>query len=566
MSSPAAGADRSGGPVHDTDVVVVGAGPVGLALACALAHHGVSYRVIEERTAPRKTSRANNVWARPQELLESIGVREAIAADAYDVSTINVLLDGKPLDQVSLDPGSSPHGSALYTSQAVIEATLTGVLTDRGGRVEGGRVVRSLTQDADGVDVVVGPADGEGSDAQEVVRCRYVIGADGGHSTVRESLGIDLLTETIAGRSTRQIDAKLAWRRPTDPDQIWFFTYHHGFAGVLPVSGGYHRMFFLEEERIVPDRDPTLEEMQQRAREITGDPTVTLTDPVWFSHGTFKHGVAREYGSGRVFLAGDAGHRNLPIGGQGMNAGIHDAVGIAWRLAMTLAGQAGTRVLDTYATERHGEHVRLDGDQARGFQRLMFRNRLGDAALGAAADWVPNLGSRIFGADDLQQLSVAYRDSALSADRFSAVSPVHRRDPRAGDRAPDARVTTTGGVTTTLFEHLYNPDGHTWGWTLLGFDGRRQDSRGQLSDALDAAASRAWVHPRLVLADPSEAEDDGGRAVPLFDLDGNAHAAYGFEGRPALVLVRPDGHIAFRGAADEGEALEAYCAAVGGIS
>ena len=562
VSSPAAGARQSDGERGETDVVVVGAGPVGLALACALAHHGVSCRVVEERTELRATSRANNLWARPQELLESIGVREAVTAGAYPVSTINVLLDGTPLDQVALDSGTSPHGSVLYTSQAVIEERLTRALTDRGGRVEGGRVVRSLSQDEDGVEVVVGPADGEGGD--EVVRCRYLVGADGGHSTVREAVGIKLVTDSIEGRSTRQIDAKLSWRRPTDPDQIWFFTYHHGFAGVLPVAGGYHRMFFLEEEELVPDRDPTLQEMQQRAREVTGDPTVVLSDPVWFSQGSFKHGVAQDYRAGRVFLAGDAGHRNLPIGGQGMNAGIHDAVGLAWRLAMTLAGEAGADVLGSYATERHGEHVRLDGDQAKGFQRLMFRSRLGDVALGAAADWVPNLGSRIFGADDLQQLSVAYRGSALSLDRFPSLPLTHRGDPRAGDRAPDARVTTTGGITTTLFQHLYNPDGHTWGWALLGFDGREHDAREQLSRVLGATAARAWVHPRLVLADPAAPEQDEGQAVPLFDLDGNAHAAYGLDGRPALVLVRPDGHIAFRGDVGDAEALEAFCAAVEG--
>ena len=562
-SSPAAGTAPAQARAYDTDVVVVGAGPVGLTLACALAHHGVACRVVEERTEVRKTSRANNVWSRPQELLESIGVRAPIAADAYPVSTINVLLDGKPLDQVDVGSGASPYGSVLYTSQAVIERTLTQALTDRGVQVEGGRTLRSLTQDADGVDLVVAAAD-EGADGagEERVRCRYVVGADGGHSAVRESLGIDLVTDALPDRSTRQIDAKLAWRRPTDPDQMWFFTYHHGFAGVLPVSGGYHRMFFLEEEGIVPDRDPTLEEMQQRAREVTGDASVTLSDPVWFSHGDFKHGVAQRYSSGRVFLAGDAGHRNLPIGGQGMNAGIHDAVTVAWRLAMTLAGRAGTEVLDSYASERHDEHVRLDGDQTKGFEQLMYRGRLGDAALGAAAGAVPNLGSKIFGADDLQQLSVAYRDSVLSVDHFSALSPTHRGDPRAGDRAPDARVTAEGR-TTSLFEHLYNPDGHTWGWTLLGFDGRRQGSREQLSRAADAVATWGWVHPRLVIADPAGAEDDQG-AKALFDLDGNAHAAYGLEGRPALVLVRPDGHIAFRAPADQAQALEDYCRTVAG--
>lgn len=562
VRSPA-GADPSVGQKYDTDVVVVGAGPVGLALACALAHHGVSCRVVEERTQLRTTSRANNLWARPQELLAGIGVRGAVAADAYAVSRMNVLLDGKPLDQVQLDQGSTSSWTSLYTSQAVIEERLTKAFDDHGGGVEGGRVMRSMTQDEDGVEVVVGPAgsdEDEGGVEEERVRCRFLVGADGGHSAVRASSGIDLVTETLDGRATRQIDARLSWRRPMDPDQIWFFTYHHGFAGVLPVTGGYHRMFFIEEEDVVPDRDPTTEEMQQRAREVTGDPTVTFSDPVWFSRGRFQHGVAQEYGAGRVFLVGDAGHRNLPIGGQGMNAGIQDAVGLAWRLAMAASGQAGGKVLASYAEERRAEHLRLDAGQTKGFQRLMYRSGLADVALGTAADWVPNLGSKIFGADDLQQLSVAYRDSSMSVDRLPAVPLTHRGDVRAGDRAADARVTTAEGASTTLFDHIYNPDGHSWGWCLLGFDGRRRGSREQLSRALDAVGRWAWVHPRLVLADPVAAED--GVVTPLFDLDGDAHAAYGLEGRPALVLVRPDGHVAFRGAPDEAEELEAYCRTV----
>lgn len=555
MSSPAAMEVVPGSADVDVDVVVVGAGPVGLTLAAALQHHGVDVRVIEQRTELRTTSRANNLWSRPQELLAAIGVRDLLAADAYRVAAINVLLDGKPLDRVDLHNPGTPYPSALYTSQAVIEQALLDHVQARAVQVDLGRTVVSLEQDDDGVTLLVGS---DPAHATDRLRCRYVVGADGGHSAVRDALGIELRTETMPARRTRQVDAKLSWRRPTDPDQLWFFTYPHGFAGVLPVSGGNHRLFFLEDDELVPDRDPTLEEMQERARDVTGDPTVTLTDPVWFSNGGFKHGVADAHGRGRVLLAGDAAHRNLPIGGQGMNAGIHDAVEAAWRLAMTLAEQAAPAVLESYLAERNAEHVRLDGDQTLGFKRLMYRGRIQDAALGGAAALVPDLGSKIFGADDLQQLSVAYPDSILSEDHVNRLPLIGRSGPRAGDRAPDATVTDDSNATTTLFDSIYNPDGHTFGWALLLFDGRQQSSRSGLAAAAEGVAAFEWVHPRLVLAHPAESEDDGGHAR-LFDLDGHAHAAYGLEGTPALVLTRPDGHIAFRGPADRPELLAAYC-------
>lgn len=124
-----------------------------------------------------------------------------------------------------------------------------------------------------------------------------------------------------------------------------------------------------------------------------------------------------------MLLAGDAGHKTLPIGGQGMNAGFHDAVGAAWRLAMVLANDATPALLGSYGVERRRAHAELDEQQAKGFQRLMYRGRLADAALGAVADVLSDIGSRMFGGDDLQQLSVAYPDSPLSRERLHRPGP-----------------------------------------------------------------------------------------------------------------------------------------------
>ncbi len=381
---------------YDTDVIVVGAGPIGLTTACALRHHGVDLRIFERRTAPRPHSRANNMWARPQELLNGVGLRAPIAERAYQVETFTVLLDGEPLDQVRLDAADTPFPMVLFSGQDVIEKTLTEQLKARGAALERGRKVSAIVQDEGGVTVTVQPVDDEGAPAgeAETLRCRYLVGADGTEGTVRKTLGLDYETTPFPSRSNRQIDAKLSWQRSTDHDQMWFFAYHHGFAGVLPVWEGHHRFFILEEEdSALPDREPTLDEMQARAREITGDDTLTFSDPIWFSHTTFEHAVSPRYAKGRVFLAGDAGHFTLPIGGQGMNAGFHDAVGIAWRLVMTLAGRGGDAILASYDAERQAEHAALDAKQAKGFERLEYRGAVGDWAMGAAGRLVPDLGS-----------------------------------------------------------------------------------------------------------------------------------------------------------------------------
>lgn len=536
----------------DAAVIVVGAGPVGLTTGCALRHHGVDCLILEERTEVRAYSRANNLWARPQELLAAVGLRDVIAERAYPVRLVNFFMNGTPTTPIQIDDVTSPHPQVLYSGQDVIETTLIETYEGRGGRMQRGGKVVSVAQDGDGVTVTVRRGE-EGT--EERLRCRYLVAADGAKSTVRDQLGLGFEPERFESRMNRQIDAKLSWRRSLEPDQLWFFYYERGFCGVMPVWGGYHRLFFLADDAGVPDRDPTLDEIQAVAREVTGDETLTLTDPQWLTHSRFQYGVSPGYARGRVFLAGDAGHLSLPIGGQGMNAGLHDAVEIAWRLAAVLRGEAAPVVLESYDTERGGEHARLSEQQAKGFRRTVYRGPVTDAALGLAAKVVPGIGALLQGTDDLQQLSVSYPKSPLNEDHLSGVTHILQRGPRAGERAPEAEV-TLGGRTSSLFPFLYNPDGVTTGWALLCFDGRSPEAGASLRVAIVAVAPWGWVRPRLVLAGPAI---EVGEVPVLSDLDGKAHGAYGLEGQPALVLVRPDGHIAYRDAADRPERLAAYC-------
>ncbi|MEG9527293.1 MAG: FAD-dependent monooxygenase [Hyphomicrobiales bacterium] len=537
---------------YDADVIVVGAGPIGLTTGNALRHHGVSCLILEERTEVKAYSRANNLWARPQELLAGIGLRDALAENSYAIHTINFFVNGTPTTPIPITDVASPYPKVLYSGQDVIERTLSGEFETRGGRLDRGCTVTGIDQDKAGVTVMLR----RGEDGpEERRRCHYLVAADGAKSTIRPMLGLDFKPERLPNCMNRQVDARLSWRRSLDPDQLWFFYYERGFAGILPVWGGYHRLFFLADDAGVPDRDPTLDEMQAVAREVTGDDTLTLSDPQWLTHSRFQYGVSPRYARDRVFLAGDAGHLSLPIGGQGMNAGLHDAVEIAWRLAMTLRREAAPVILESYDGERGGEHARLSAQQARGFRWTVYRGPVTDTVLGLAAKALPNLGSLLQGTDDMQQMGVEYPKSLLNEDRLTGLATKLRPGPKPGERAPDAEVTHRGR-TTSLFPFLTNPDGHTTGWALLCFDGRSPNAGATLLDAADAVTPWPWVRPRLVLAGPMV---DGADVPVLSDLDGKAHGAYGLEGRPALVLVRPDGHIAFRGDADRADRLVAYC-------
>lgn len=197
---------------------------------------------------------------------------------------------------------------------------------------------------------------------------------------------------------------------------------------------------------------------------MTGDGSLTITDPIWLTHSRFQHGAAEHYAKGRVFLVGDSGHESLPAGGQGMNSGLHDAVGLAWRLAMALSGAAAPILLDSYGVERGGEHRRLDGQQVRGFENSVYRGAFKDAAFDLAARFLPDIGALIQGTADLQQLSVAYPESPVNEDHLTRLADfVGQGAPKAGDRAPDAKVIAPDGTSTTLFQYLYNSDGKSWG-------------------------------------------------------------------------------------------------------
>lgn len=186
----------------------------------------------------------------------------------------------------------------------------------------------------------------------------------------------------------------------------------------------------------------------------------------------------------------------------------------------------------------------------------MRRNRVAETVLYGIAKVVPAVGKHVFGGSDLAQLDVAYPDSPLSEDTFFRLNPKRFDAVRAGGRAPNAVVTPAEGTPITLFDLIDNPEGRTRGWRLFLFDGGDRRSHGDLADAARNVAAIDWIRPMLVVADP---RSDPANDLPLvYDLDGVAHGAFGLASQPAIVLIRPDGHIAFRALSREGEPFLAF--------
>ncbi|MFJ4691874.1 FAD-dependent monooxygenase [Streptomyces sp. NPDC088766] len=328
---------------YDADVIIVGAGPTGLMLAGELGLHGISTLVLDRLAEPMRQSRALGFSARTIEefgqrgLLSRLGEVDVIPAGHFG---------GVPLDYRVLSGGS--YG-ARGIPQSRTEAMLAGWAAENGARIQRPVEVTGLVQDDDGVTVQTS-GDGGGE-----LRARYVIGCDGARSAVRTAAGIDF-PGTEPAIELRFADIAGVRLRPRFAGE----RVPGGMIMVLPLGPDRCRIIYYDrDEPLRTSTDPiTFDEVADTFRKLSGEDIHAAT-PLWVSSTTDVSRQAAAYRSGRVFLAGDAAHIHLPIGAQGMSAGVQDAVNLGWKLALALKGHAPDTLLDTYHSERHPVGARI---------------------------------------------------------------------------------------------------------------------------------------------------------------------------------------------------------------
>jgi len=329
--------------MYDTDVLVIGAGPSGLTLAASLVQQGVATTVVDRQAAGANTSRAAVVNARTLEVLDDLDVARRLVKEGIHAPRFTIR-DGRrtliPVDFSAL-PTDYPYSSMV--PQATTERLLLERLTALGGTVLRPKTLASLIQDADGVTATF--------DDGELIRARYVVGADGMHSTVREQAGIGFEGGAYQ-ESFTLADVRLRGEAP--PDEVILFWAKAGLTVVAPLPGDIYRIVAPVAD--APE-EPSAAFVQQLLDERgLGAGRMVVTDVVWGSRFRIHHRVADTYRAGRLLLAGDAAHVHSPAGGQGMNLGIQDGVALAGALAAVLAG-ASDNVLDEYnATRRPIAH------------------------------------------------------------------------------------------------------------------------------------------------------------------------------------------------------------------
>jgi 2-polyprenyl-6-methoxyphenol hydroxylase-like FAD-dependent oxidoreductase len=325
-------------PMFDTDVLVVGAGPTGLTLATSLIARNVRTMVVDRLAAGANTSRAAVVNARSLEVLEQLDVARRLVKEGHQAPRFTIR-DGErtliPID-FSVLPTGYPY--SLMVPQSTTERLLLDRLTELGGTVVRPKTLTGIVQDTDGVTATF--------DDGGTVRARYVVGADGIHSKVREAAGIGFQGGQY-DESFALADVRLSGDVPVD--EVILFWASAGLTVVAPLPGDVYRI-------VAPVTDAPEYPSKQFVQQLLDDRglgagRMVVTDVIWGSRFRIHHRVADTYRAGRLLLAGDAAHVHSPAGGQGMNLGIQDAIALAQALAAVLGGAPDT-VLDEYSDAR----------------------------------------------------------------------------------------------------------------------------------------------------------------------------------------------------------------------
>jgi 2-polyprenyl-6-methoxyphenol hydroxylase-like FAD-dependent oxidoreductase len=329
--------NASADTAFDADVLIVGAGPTGLALALALSARGVRALVVDRLAESANTSRAAVVHARTLEVVEPLGVAATLVAKGLKAPRFTVRDRDRVLVPIGFDALPTRYPYALMISQAETEQVLLARFTAMGGKVMRPRQLVALAQEAACISATL--------DDGSRLRVRYAVGADGMHSTVREQAGI-AFTGGSYGESFLLADVRLDGQLPDDEVILYFSP--AGMVVVAPLPGGMHRIVAtVAEAPEQPDAACVQALLDARGPQRF---RAVVQEVVWGSRFRVHHRIAEHYRVGRILLAGDAAHVHSPAGGQGMNAGILDAVRLAEALVDALAGDASA--LDRYGRER----------------------------------------------------------------------------------------------------------------------------------------------------------------------------------------------------------------------
>lgn len=496
------------------DVLIIGAGPVGLMLALLLRKQGICCRIIDKMVVRQGYCKALGIQPRTLEVWDDIGIINPVVNQGLCFKETRIFQDGKEIhaNQVSLP--ELPFGF-MSLPQFKLEDILVNEVQELGIVVEQGMELSSFDQSAQAVTAVV---KNNHTGDNETIHSRYLVGCDGAHSLVRKLLGIDF----GGGKFPQHFmlaDVRVSW--DYEHPVTYRFVYHDEDFENTVVFVPYRGDRRFRISTTVPDSmladiidgKPTLEQFANILEKAVPVPVI-LDELHWSSMYQISHRIVNQYSSGRVFLAGDAAHIHPPVGGQGLNTGIQDVYNLAWKMALVLKGKARTGFLDSYHEERYP--VGLDVVH-RTHERMQAKQQAeSDAHYALLVN---------------SQTLINYQTSSLSKGQFLSDKAC-----KPGDRAPDVSRLQRDifNFPVRLFEilrgHKFNLLIYTDSETVLGVVERLQRLLCNLVE--------------ICVIAPQAFQPENSSLTVLSDLDNNFKTIY--QMRPGNVcLIRPDNYIAW---------------------
>ncbi|HEY0324132.1 MAG TPA: FAD-dependent monooxygenase [Pyrinomonadaceae bacterium] len=506
-----------------TDVVIIGAGPTGLALACQLIRYGVDFVIVDNKETTTPHSKAIGVQARTLEIYEQIGLSENLIAQGAIAEKARMVVGGEvrgELHLAEIGKGLSQYPYVLIVEQGKHEKLLYGFIKAQGGDVRWQTELENFTQDASGVKATVKKANGE----TEIIEAKFLVGCDGAKSLVRHSLGLEFEGSTFE-RMFYVADVQINWE--FSHDALMVFLMRHNLLAFFPMIGEQRwRIVGTFPEEFAKDEGEVLyEEIEEQIKKDT-ELDLDITNVNWFSTYKVHSRHVNKFSMGRCFLAGDSAHIHTPAGAQGMNTGIQDGYNLAWKIALVLKGQAGEKILGTYNEERLVNADNLLKTTDRFFNLIAspepvlayLRTHVFPYIAGAAFS-IDAVNKFVFPL--ISQTGINYRHSSLSemeGDDFKV---------KAGDRMPYFLIDGQ-----SIYDRLRNPKFH-----LLNFHGAESDYQATINE-LESA------YPQLI----------DFYTVPL---NPRVEEIFGTS-QPVSLLLRPDNYIGFISSEISSSGLRGY--------
>jgi 2-polyprenyl-6-methoxyphenol hydroxylase-like FAD-dependent oxidoreductase len=553
-------------PIRSADVLVVGAGPVGLMMACELARHGVPCRIVDASPGPTDQSRALGLQARTLEVFEDLGIVDEVLARGRKIHGLGAFSDGRRVFHATFDleAAETPYPFVLCLPQGETERILIDRLGGLGVQVERRSTFRGLSQDGSGVSASLGDAEGGTSEA----RARWLVGCDGARSAVRKALELPFEGAEYED-SFLLADVRLDWDRPVDEITIILGGDGPLIAFPFPEPGRW-RLVLVSSKPIDPSEagpDRAVGRFRAMLHDL-GRSEAVVADPTWTSIFKIHRRVVDRFRRGRCFVAGDAAHIHSPAGGQGLNTGIQDAYNLAWKLALVDRGEAPDSLLDSYSAERRGVVAGVVRGSDLTTRIVTLRNPVAKAIRNHLAgllgefDFVTRRLSR-----SVSELDVEYHSSPIVAEdrpgllRSGVVDALEfRAGPRPGDRVPDIPLEPPpeSDGPRRLFEVL----GGTRHVLLLFEGAHGVEQPGPFEAIRDLARKHAGQVDAILVArgdvSPPWIAWEG---PTLLDHLGELHHRFGARGS-CLYLIRPDGYLGYRSMPPDPGKLSGYLARI----